>query len=137
MPEHKTKTLIALANIGTQDQRTYGIPNSDEGEFPPLEGEVFKMEENAANRAIAALSSVVEYTDEERKRLERQTADTRRKDAERMRSQAQAKLAVEQAEKDAEELARAKSGKASAKLPPAPARFESNPHMQEAEKKVK
>lgn len=123
----KNKQLITRLNVGTQDQPRLGIPNSPQGEFPPVEGDVIEVPESQAASIMAQTSAFEPHDPEvEARRLER----VKREDQDRLRPQVEAKLAMDEVVKEAE--ASAKKG-TSTNLPRSAAHVE--PHQTEAEKK--
>jgi hypothetical protein len=104
-PEMAKRKLKILLNIGTADQKKYGIPPGEDGETPPQAGEVISVDENIANILVNVLHAAKEFDAKEEKSM---AAEAREEAAEAVLPEVQARLAREQAEKDAAKIAKGK-----------------------------
>lgn len=99
------KQLYVLINIGKDDQEKYGIPNSPQGEFPPLEGDVISVEDEAlANILVNVLKCCEEH---DAKRVKEHQEKVAKFDHDVMKSEVHAQVVRQQLEQEAkDELAK-------------------------------
>jgi hypothetical protein len=74
------RKLLVLLNVGTDDQKKYGVPNGPNSDMPPMEGDVIEVADDLADILVNRLKVARDFDAKEvRSHQERVEAEDKRR----------------------------------------------------------